>query len=249
MEKAATQRLHDAIANWIRSLDEYPGWREWNRKKVGKVLDHDDPFFGLAPSEPLGDFTFSPEVERQHSIALGFLRLDMTAMSLKDCEFYFRRYPFRNLPVSRHDHLNNMCEMYFSRFYEFKTRLKELMNLVNAATGRKLAVGELIKAFDKTFGPELRARNDIHHHARFSDIAIDKVALTHLVSKGDKGPRGWDREHLNAYRRATKEWANRVRERAKIVDLFVNAVAEAILSHCSFLGDLATPAKLTPVSS
>jgi len=181
------------------------------------------------------EFKLSDEMERQREVIVSYLSLEQTIHSLKECEFYFRRYPFRGLPVSRHSHITNVCEMYFGRFYEFKERLKGYCNALNAAEpGHGLEFGKFIKSFERAFGQELRARNSIHHHSRFEDIAIDRVFLTHAVSL-DKDENGWGWEHLAAYRRFTKEWSQRVVRSGEKMDEFLEAVADASLKTCRFL--------------
>ena len=109
--------MSEAVRTWIVKLDDNPAWIEWKRKHVAHTL-----YFGESSETPdnLGDFVFPPMVEKQHAIVFGYLGLEQTAWSLKECEYYLRRYPFRGLPVTRHGHMTNVCEMYFGRFYEFR---------------------------------------------------------------------------------------------------------------------------------
>jgi hypothetical protein len=73
-----------------------------------------------------------------------------------------------------------------------------------------------------------------HHHNRFEDLGIDRVLLTDSISIG-RPESGWREEHLAAYRKLTKEWAQRVVERGKKMDEFLEAVAVATLNSCRFL--------------
>lgn len=239
MDGPATKRLMTAIGQWIKELDSYPGWREWNRRKFGKILDYDDPWPSREGEPPLGDFQFDPEVEGQHATAMGFIRLHATAMSLADVEYYFRRYPFQDLPVSHYDHLNNICEMYFGRFYEFKSRLKNYLNFLKQSAQPNLPVGAFLKMYERIFDPELRARNAVDHRERFSDLSIDSVAIMSLVSIGNEAPSHLRLRMRAAYRKATGEWAERTRRRAKTLDQFVEAIAEIVLKQCAFLGERA----------
>jgi hypothetical protein len=136
--------------------------------------------------------------------------------------------------VSKFDHLTNICEMYFSRFYEMKERLKKHFNALKiAAPQHTIGVGPFIKHFEKAFDSELRARNGIHHHGRFEDLALDRIFLTESIaaSRGE----GWRREHNADYRRVSKEWAERVRQSGVRLDAFMEAVATATLATCDFL--------------
>jgi hypothetical protein len=233
-----TQRdaVSHAIRRWMIDLEAYPGWKEWRRGKFGHTLYFDD----LSPSSSNAreaEFKFSDEIEREHELVIQYLGLQDTINSLKECEFYFRRYPFRGLPVSRHNHITNVCEMYFGRFYEFKERLKNYLGALGAVSpGHALDIGAFIKLFEKVFDQELRVRNRIHHRHRFEDIAIDRVFLTQALAAGEED-KGWRNEHLAAYRKLTNEWVGRVRRRGKKMDEFLEAVAHASLESCPFLSD------------
>jgi hypothetical protein len=238
MGDSARDRMLTAIRAWMIELERYPGWREWQRKRFGYTLYFDDPL-PMPFQEGPGDFVFSREIEKQHAALLGYLGLLTTIESLKQCEYYFRRYPFNGLPVSRHDHITNICEMYFGRFYEFRERLKKYLNSVTEVVSNgRFKVGPYIKAFDRVFDQELRARHSVHHHERFEDIAINRVYLTDVISTGRTDDGGWRREHLVAYRKLANEWAQRVQRRSQLMEEFLEAVAEATVSNCRFLSDL-----------
>ena len=56
--------------------------------------------------------------------------------------------------------------------------MKECFGAINEAIApQKLAAGIAIKAFDKEFEQEIRERNNVHHHNRFEDLAIDNLTL------------------------------------------------------------------------
>jgi hypothetical protein len=101
-------------------------------------------------------FTFPPEIEKQHAVVYQYIGLQQTVETLKECEYYFRRYPFRGLPVSRASHITNVCEMYFGRFYEFKERLKKYFEAVKAVSpNHNLDIGKFIRQYEKIFDDEL----------------------------------------------------------------------------------------------
>ncbi|MGN7936661.1 hypothetical protein ACTJJ2_19050 [Pseudomonas sp. 22447] len=239
MKKNNLEPLHnymaimlDASIRWIGWLENYPGWKEWNHTRLKRTL------YAEFKSETDADspaFVFSEVIERQHAVVFQYLCLLQTVTALKECEYYFRRFPFRNLPVTHSDHITNICEMYFGRFYEFRERLKKYLNaLIVAAPKKNVDVGGFIKLFDKEFDGELRARHSVHHHERFEDQAIDRVYLAHVVSAGQPD-NGWKAERQMAYRRLTKEWVSRVRKRASKVDEFMEAAAQLTIESCDFL--------------
>lgn len=231
-------RMSAAIGIWMKKLDDVPGWQEWNRQKLRATLAVDDPWPGDEKLE-LNHFRFPESIERQHAVVMSYYGLVTSLSSLRDCEYYFRRYPFRGLPVSYHDHLRYTCEMYFGRFYEFSERMKVASDAVHAAVpGTKVPFGDLIKHFGRRFKPELKERNSVHHFDRFEDIRLDNIGIIFTVATGEN-----ERPHLmsrarNSYREATREWAERVRQRSKHVEEYLEAVSALMLRHCSFLGDL-----------
>jgi hypothetical protein len=234
MSETQRDRLVNAIGGFLARLESYPGWKEWKRRYLAVTLYFDE-MSQLSLDKVDDEFRFSDEIEKQRLVVVKYLWLSETIRSLKECEFYFRRYPFRGLPVTRYDHITNVCEMYFGRFYEFKERLKKYFDALGALTPEHhLEFGTFIKLFAKVFDQELRARNRVHHLGRFEDIAIDKILLTSSFSE-NHGEKGWKREHLTAYRKVANEWAERVRRRGDKMDEFLEEIARVTLDHCSFL--------------
>ena len=179
-------------------------------------------------------FIFPLELGKQHAVIFQYLGLHQTIDSLKECEYYFRRYPFRALPVSRADHITNVCEMYFGRFYEFKERLKKYFEAVKAVSpNHNLAIGQFIRQYEKIFDDELRERHGVHHHGRFQDLAIDRVFMVGTTTT--RRGRVAAVDNLGQYRKLTDEWVRRVRRRAKNMDEVLEAVADATLHTCRFL--------------
>jgi hypothetical protein len=189
-------------------------------------------------------YPLNAKTTTHHEVATLLFDLWGSVEALKQCEFYFRRYPFAGLPVSRDDHFRNVCEMYFGWFYMIRERIKKYLNKLNAINDDHVDVGRFLKAYDREFDQELRARNSVHHSGPFEDLSIDRLRLTRLMSMGKTDRRSdWASEHDRAYRAATKEWALRVKRRARVVDVFIDAVAKATLERTAFL---AHPIDLTP---
>lgn len=223
-----------AQAEWSKALDRFPGWQEWRKAKISKTLWHDDP----APldADEISNFYFSPELDAQHAAIMAYLELATTYFDLTDCEYYFRRFPFRGLPIPKERHLRHVCEMYFSKFYQFETRLKNCLNLVNKSLPQpSLDVGGAVKKFHKDFKQEIAQRGKVHHEVSFGDIAFDNIFLLGLMSKDAEVTRWWEARHQSAYRRASREWAGRVRLRSKSVEAHLEAVAAAMLEVCPYL--------------
>lgn len=230
---AYSESMQRAVRQWIEFLDDYPGWTAWKRRHIGQTL-----FFDGTPADERSNlvFEFSDEVAKKHKVIAEYLGLVQTVASLKECEFYFRRYPFRGLPVTRNSHITNVCEMYFARFYEFKERLKNYFKVLSeAAPSHGTDVGGFIRLYEREFDRELRARNDIHHRGRFEDPAIDQVFLIESMSTNDEKNRFWRQRNQSTYRRLANEWAMRVHKRGQQLDQFIEAIAKITLETCKFL--------------
>jgi len=235
-KESASEQMMDATAHFIRrKLDAVPGWRESRVSNLAAAMDLDDSL-----SERNGKvkpIALPPEIDLQHAVVGRYLELCDLVLSVKSCEYYFRRFPFNGLPVTRHEHLSNVCELYFSRIYQFKERLKHLVDAVDVLVPKHgIQFGPFIKQFAKEFDREIRERNQIHHFQRFADLDIERVYLTgvHDIAFPDKG---WKAEQRLYYRKVAKEWAQRVRKRGARLDAFLEAVAEALLLGSPFLTD------------
>lgn len=229
-------RLSRGIQDWIVQLDDYPGWKEWNRSKISRTLHFDDEF--RAVDEHPGKFDFDPETERQHDLIMRYFTLLQTPAELRDLQYYFRRFPLAGTPVTRYAHLSNVCELYFNRIYQYRERLKKLFEALKASVPKhRIDVGKLIKDFDKEFDAEIRERHSVHHRERFEDLEISRVFLIESILLQDKEfvSMGWDREYRLKYRRLAKVWAKRCVDKADRLDAFTEAVAGALLRICPFL--------------
>jgi hypothetical protein len=127
-----------------------------------------------------------------------------------------------------------MCQYYFSCFYIIENRFKETLNrLKDACPESNVDIGKTIKSFKKTFAQELKMRNRIHHHEPFDDVEIDRIALPAMMAT--EGSKIWDRRHLSAYRRFSREWSRFARDRSRVMETAVESVASVILREASFL--------------
>ncbi|MGG1944697.1 hypothetical protein AB1286_07800 [Trinickia sp. NRRL B-1857] len=230
---SASEQMMDATARFIAKLDTVPGWRASRISNLVAAMAYDEPFSSSA--EKGRPIELPPQIDLQHAVVSRYMELADVVLSVKSCEFYFRRFPFNGLPVTRHEHLSNICELYFSRIYQFKERLKHLVDAVDALVPKHgIQFGPFIKRFAKEFDQEIRERHRIHHFQRFADLDIERVYLTgmHEMVYPDKG---WKEEQQRYYRKVAKEWAQRVQERSARLDAFLDAVAEALLKGCAFL--------------
>lgn len=234
MEDTSRIQMREAIVKWISRLENYPGWKEFSRAKLGHTL-----FFDEMDSEDIADseedFEFREDIEKERLLIIRYIGLNQTIDSLRECEYYFRRFPFRGLSVTRSNHITNICEMYFSRCYEYKQRLKEYLNTLNEITpGHIDNVGTFLKRFDKEFEQELQIRNRIHHRERFKDISIDRVFLRETLHDADDSE--VKKQILKIeYRKVSKQWVQYVRNSGDKMDKFLEVVAKKTLECCKFL--------------
>jgi hypothetical protein len=238
MEKDPYSQIADAMIPWIDGIRAYPGFMEWKRRSIRHIMDYGEAVGFEEETPPDAGFYFPPHLEKQHDAMTAFLNLGASYHAMAATQFYFRRYPFKDFPVSREDHLRYTCEAFFSRVYEFSERLKRSLNALNVVIPGELNVGAIVKDFAKEFRHELKARNQIHHHERFDEMQISKVGLLETMARGDKiegRSRGWDVETRIAYRAASGEWAERAKRRSDRAKLYLNAVSQAFLDHAHWL--------------
>lgn len=224
--------LHEAIGRWIKTHRSRPEDWAFARKRLRFALA--EP---IEKVDPPDDLVLPPEIEEQNNLILAFLELCQALSVMEQTEYYFRRYPFRNTPVSKYDHMRNTCELFFNMVYVVRERIKKTLNLTRA-TGAKpdIDVGAFLKLYDREFAAELKARNISTHQQRFNDVELERIWITHTIHYMDESKlKGWDAEHQVAYRSFQRQWAERARRRSKAAKRFVDAVAKGIMVHSEFL--------------
>jgi hypothetical protein len=215
---------------WIDANLTTPEFEEFRRKRLEYTLYDNN-------TQELAAFTLAPELSKQHAVIVAFHGMCRSQKTLAQCEYYFRRFPFRDLSISRDEHLQNICEFYFSSFYIMESRIKTTLTSLKVACPKsKLQVGKFIRAFQKEFDYELRARNRVHHHEPFDDIGLNRISITGMVSGSeDLQSKFWRGQHVFAYRKFAKEWSLQAQRRSRTMQSFVEVVALAILTEAAFL--------------
>ena len=56
-----------------------------------------------------------------------------------------------------------------------------------------------------------------------------------LMSRNERVGEGWAVVANNSYRSATNEWSKRVKRSSQRIEAYLEAVAEAMLGHCTYL--------------
>jgi hypothetical protein len=236
-----TSELLAAIAVWSRPLIGHPAFGQLARAKIGSAFDWEDDF--PERNDRIREVVLPEPLATQHDAVMRFYNLWTAAERLKQVEFYFRCYPFRNGQVDHHEHLENICGMFFGGFYIFEERLKVYLTVLNKASSpRRIDVGRALKLYRNRFKIELRQRHDGTHVEPFDDVSIQAVMLRGIREQYSD-PRN-RRVVTNAYRKASREWAGRAKSRAANVASFLEGVAAATLDIAIFLQTPPSPSEL-----
>jgi hypothetical protein len=238
VENSNTDKLLRNIAKWIKlNISSNKEYREFKRRHLAYTLSEEwERRLGIM-TPPLEEFQLPPEIEKQNAVIIAFFNLCQSQLMLSQCEYYFRRFPFRGFPVTRDDHARNVCEFYLGCFYIIRSRFKDMLNKLKiACPNNKIHVGKTLGTFDKAFDRELRARNSVHHREPFKDIEIERILLSRVLASGErvKG-KGWGRQHLSAYRKFSREWSRRARDSGRTMEKVIDTIAAGILGEASFL--------------
>ena len=223
----------NAISGWLNRYVEIPGFKEWKNRSITATIMN-----GFESTNcSIDPFPHSEAILSEHAVITAYLDLVTALQDIAEMEYYFRRYPFNNLPVSKSNHLRHMCEAFFSKLYIFGERMTLALNEIDRViTPKKIDVGSVRKAFQKAFKKDLRERHNTHHHFRYRDIEVDQISMIDTLSiSPNVDATGMARLERVAYRRATRDWVLHVNSRTKAASHFVDAVGRAMLTHCDFL--------------
>jgi len=208
---------------------------EWKRKHIAATLM--SGFFPEIEPENIGDFSLPDHIIREHEIISGYIEIQQSLASIRECEFYFRKYPFSNKNISREAHLRTCCELFFGRIYQFRERFFKQLKKVQRRNRKNLLNSEILfEEFERRFKPATDARNDLSHHKAYQDIHLNAVGLGDLLSFADpelvflKVPR-------RSYQSISRYWVQQVKAAADELDVFIGVLAIVMLTLCTFLPD------------
>lgn len=229
----AQRELRSRISDWLTEVLEFPGYREWKNRQLMQTL-----LEGHLPGEdfdPIPDFKFPAPFENQIEIVQGYHSILTALAHIRECEFYFRRYPFAGKGVSREAHLRTCCELFLSRVYQFKERWERQLKWLDRRTKPKdLPLSALQEEFKRRFGHLLKERNKLHHQDAYSDVQVNAVGLGDILSTFEDRTE-WLKVSRSSYLRIRQGWVKTVKNTVYQLDLFVGLVAELMLSRCRFL--------------
>ena len=222
------RELMDRIAADLFSVLKDEGRKERSSDRMGRVL-----FEGIISYEDTPEPTevLSDDEKARYRLIEPYLALAQMPSVVSQCEFYFRRFPFRGLAVTRSDHLRNVCEMYFDRVIQFRDRLKRMLTVCRDDGLIETAqVGRSLKAFDRAFAFEHRSRNQTHHAARFDYTGLNRLGLVELIGSSFPDELRRVLEPRALYRKEAKDWVQRVKSRTKTLEAIVEQVAGILLT-------------------
>jgi hypothetical protein len=222
--------LMDAISVHVAPFLEDEERKDRANKSILQTLTRH-----LGPNdEVLPEIVSSEREKKENAVVSAYLALASLGSSFSQCEYYFRRYPFRDLPISHSDHLRNVCEMYFDRVEQFRGRIKILVNSLKDLTeASDERYGALIRSYEKHFRWECRQRNLTHHHRRFEYDAIDQHGLIDLLRQSDMAP--ILPKPAKIYRQESQKWVKRVRAHHEVLLQVIDYAASLVLEKCQFL--------------
>lgn len=225
-----SQKMIDIFSALLIQMDEVPGWREWQQGKLQFTLNHDDPSYQSEEVRITKEFLFPPDLESRHTVVMQYFELKKAVESFRNIQYYFRRYPFSDLPVTYNEHLTFVCEAYFSKFYEIRSRIKNTLNALKMLDPAKdQRIGDIIKLYDQVFDVELRQRNRISHHAVFEDVELSRLSLAETLSMHPKNIGKWRPETQQEYRSIARGWVKRVRRKSEHLTQFVELIEKGIV--------------------
>ena len=222
-EDTYKNRMRFAVTEVTRELQRHPEWRSHIRSKLSFALYGND--YGNDPIADLPD-----KLEEQRILACEYLALVLTIEQIQYYEYYLRRFPFRRLPVKRSDHIQNVCELYFSKFYQFKERMNRYLKSLNTHASN-IDVGHIVREYKKIFEREIRTRNNIHHR-EFSDRTIELVYLHDMLDIGERNFH---------YRETTGYWIKQIQGTVMTLENIVEALARLTLENVPLLSKYNKP--------
>lgn len=227
----ARKKIDPLISAWLTKLLDYPGFREWKNKSLLRQI-----FFSISPDsdvKPFHDFEFDKDTLAQHNIVSLYMNLQDITITMSRVSKYFEQYPPKKNGVNRADHLKMMCEIYFSKTYQFFDSFKKLIkSIIRRAKIKDEFSVSLNEEFVKNFSWELEQRNKIHHGSAYSDFEIDALGVNDLLSSVQNGH---PKMSAHNYRKLSERWVKRVALTKDKFDFWLGVSAAIMLSYCKFL--------------
>ena len=228
--------------NWIQEvlIDDKERFDRANRRIIAVLMnDQNNHPIEEIPSEILTD-----DENVRYEIISGYLSFLGISNAIRDCEHYFKNYPFEDGEMRRSDHLRICCEMLFDRVAQAKDRLKHVLNIIKKHDkNHEIEVGHILKIYNKIFVSVLKARNMVHHVSRFSDQDIERMSLLENLSIGIQISKSksihekrYDKEFSRnelalIYKKSSEKWIDNIKYYADYINKFGDIIGIYILLH------------------
>jgi hypothetical protein len=238
--------LLNGITRWLRgAMEDKERMARANKRMLATLTQHFEDF----PVVDVPPENLTPEQELESAVVAGFLAVLGMLPAIRECEYYFRRYPFKDFPISRSDYLRNCCEMLFDRVCQLGDRMKFSLRAVkNQNPNADFDIGKMVKAYEKAFLRVVKLRNQSHHNSRYTDPDVSQLASVELLdiarslnlNGADDTDNLWPfvLDSKGLYQRSAKKWVARVKAYEQTAEQFVELTAQIILDSCSFLTGL-----------
>ncbi len=237
--------LLNALGVWMASSIEDPDRNERTNKRMLAVMYR---HLDLGDSLIVPDESLNETEKLEYSVMSSYIKLPSMLISIRQCEYYFRRFPFTGLPISRSEYIRNCCEMVFSQILQLREYIKLVLNAIKTLEPQtKAPIGSIVKSFNRSFNQIHRLRNQVHHTERFNDDIISQLSMIEILDVTQRPKIGGEKnaesaaitsEILNSkklYRQACRKWVGYVQDYEKVAERYVELVAEIILAECAFI--------------
>lgn len=234
IETENSKKVWPLLADFFKNKTfKVPGFKDFKEKRIKDALFPDDNEVIDSPYI----FPFPKEYEVQHVALEAYVALYQSIMDLSDYQYYFRRFPFKEGDISKHNYIRITCENYLSAFYVIKERLKNYFNkMKEAGCISNESAGLIIRNFEKRFDHELRQRNSKHHREDFTSENIKRLSVLKLFApSGEKATEFLDREHRLEFKQYMRQWHDRVILRSQHLSEYLDIASQILIASTSFI--------------
>ena len=167
----------------------------------------------------------------------GFSEIYTTVESLRNIEKYVRRFPYRDMRISRLDYLKYHIESYLNEVYILKERMVTY-NKVIARAYRKSENAEQVKKelaqSSKLVSDSLKniveVRGTHVHEHRYTDPDLDRLSTLELLSNSDmQEAEIFNSFFIEEYKKIKKKWINTIRVNNSTVEQIINLFSKTLL--------------------
>lgn len=159
-----------------------------------------------------------------HLLHSMFITICDTMNAAKQCEFYFRRFPYKGIEITKSDHIRNISEMYLGRVYEIHEKIVQFLNKLQELKPKTpIDIGKFSKDFKKSFHWEFKERGLAVHNQRFTETALNKLGTSLLLGKFFDPV--YETVAEETFAQLKHKWVKRVKSQSKSFDQILEEVS------------------------